>query len=58
MLSTISHPGNASQKHNEGTSLVVQWLRIHPPMQGPEVRSLVQEDPICRGATNPMCHNY
>ena len=26
-----------------GTSLVVQWLRICLPMQGTQVRSLVQE---------------
>ena len=41
-----------------GTSLVVQWLRIHLPMQGTRVWALVQEDPTCRGATKPMCHNY
>ena len=53
-----------------GTSLVAQWLRIRLPMQGTQVRSLVWEDPICRGATKPvhhyywacalepMCHNY
>ena len=33
-----------------GTSLVDQWLRIRPPMQGPWVQSLVQEDPTCHGA--------
>ena len=41
-----------------GTSLVAQWLRIHLPMQGTRVRALVQEDPTCRGATKPVCHNY
>ena len=41
-----------------GTSLVAQWLRIHLPTQGTRVRSLVQEDPTCHGATKPMCHNY
>ena len=41
-----------------GTSLVAQWLRIHLPMQGTRVWSLVQEDPTCRGATEPVCHNY
>ena len=40
------------------TSLVVQWLRIHLPMQGTRVRTLVQEDPTCRGATKPTRHNY
>ena len=38
--------------------LVAQWLRIHLPMQGTRVRSLVWEDPTCRGATKPMHHNY
>ena len=41
-----------------GTSLVVQWLRIHLPMQGTWVWALVQEDAICHGATKPVCHNY
>ena len=39
-------------------SLVVQWLRIHLPMQGTWVRALVREDPTRRGATKPVCHNY
>ena len=39
-------------------SLVVQWLRIRLPMQGTQVRALVQEDPTCRGATKPVRHNY
>ena len=30
-------------KERLGTSLVVQWLRIHLPMQGAWVRSLVRE---------------
>ena len=34
-------------------SLVAQWLRIHLLMQGTQVRSLVWEDPTCRGATKP-----
>ena len=41
-----------------GTSLVAQWLRIYLPMQGTRVQALVRDDPICRGATKPMCHNY
>ena len=40
------------------TSLVVQWLRIHLPMQGAWVRSLVWEDPTCLEATKLMCHIY
>ena len=39
-------------------SLVVQWLRIRLPMQGTQVRALVWEDPTCRGAAKPVCHNY
>ncbi|XP_049558588.1 cytochrome b5 domain-containing protein 1 isoform X2 [Orcinus orca] len=27
-------------------------------LEGPRVRALVQEDPACRGATKPVCHNY
>ena len=40
------------------TSLVVQWLRIHLPMQRTWVQSLIHEDPICYRATKPMYHNY
>ena len=39
-------------------SLVVQWLGIRLPMQGTQVRALVWEDPTCRGATEPVRHNY
>ena len=42
----------------EGTSLVMLWLRIHLPTQETGVQSLVREDPTCRGAAKPMCHNY
>ncbi|KAJ8781824.1 hypothetical protein J1605_010808 [Eschrichtius robustus] len=48
----------SSKPQLRGTSLVVQWLRIHLPMQGTRVRALVQEDPTCRGATKPVSHNY
>ena len=40
------------------TSLVAQWIGIHLLMQGAWVRSLVQEDSTCQGATWPMYHNY
>ena len=36
-----------------GTSLVVQWIAIHQPMQRTWFRSLVWEDPTCRGSTKP-----
>ena len=39
-------------------SLVAQWLRIRLPIQGTWVRALDREDPTCRRATKPMCHNY
>ncbi|XP_054944576.1 protein lin-52 homolog isoform X3 [Physeter macrocephalus] len=45
------------KSRNPGTSLVAQWLRIHLPMQGTRVQSLVQEDPTCRGAKKPVRHN-
>ena len=41
-----------------GTSLVARWSRIRLPMQGTQVQALIQEDPTCRRATKPMCHNY
>ena len=40
------------------TSLVVQRLRTHLPVQRTWARSLVWEDSMCHGATKPMCHNY
>ena len=39
-------------------SLVVQWLRIHLPVQGTWVRALVQEFPTCRGVTKSVSHTY
>ena len=39
------------------TSLVLQGLRIHLPMQEMWVRSLVWEDSTHHGATKPMSHN-
>ena len=33
------------------TSLMMQWIKIHLPMQGKCIRSLVWEDPTCHGAT-------
>ena len=37
---------------------MAQWLSIRLPMQGTRVRTLVREDPTCRGATKPVRHNY
>uniref|UniRef100_A0A8C0I715 Secretory carrier-associated membrane protein n=1 Tax=Balaenoptera musculus TaxID=9771 RepID=A0A8C0I715_BALMU len=47
-----------SNRKGSGASLVAQWLRICLPMQGTRVRALVWEDPTCRGATEPVSHNY
>ena len=49
---------NNHQKTIKGASLVVHWLRIRLPMQGTQVRAPVQEDPTCRRAAEPVCHNY
>ena len=44
--------------HASGASLVAQWLRICLPMQGTGVRALVWEDPTCGGATGSVSHDY
>ena len=41
-----------------GTFLMVQWLRIHLPMQETWVQSLVGEDHTCHRATKPVCYSY
>ena len=45
------------KKEQKRASLVGPWLRIHLPMQGTQVPSLVWEDPACCGATKPVHHN-
>ena len=35
--------GYGSKESREGISLAIQWLRLHLPMQGVEVQSLVEE---------------
>ena len=42
---------NCNSKTHMGTSFVVQWVRI-------QVRSLVQENSTCLGATKPVQHDY
>ena len=49
---------NLTQEPSVRASLVAQWLGVCLPMQGTWVRALVREDPTCRAATKPMCHNY
>ena len=41
---------NTIKKCKDGTSLVVQWLRLHAPKKGAQVQSLVRE-------LNPTCCN-
>ena len=53
-----SKSGDELKFQREGTSLVAQWFRIHLPMQGTWVQTLVQEDPTCCRATKPASHNY
>ena len=57
-IPAFSFPKTCHLKHHRGTFLVVQWLRIHLPMQGTQVQALVREDPTCRGAAKPVRHNY
>ena len=54
----ISSCPNSDRIKPVGTSLVAQWLRICLPVRGIRVRSVVGEDPTCRGATMSMHHNY
>ena len=35
-----------------------QWVRIHLPMQGTQVRFLAQEDSTCHKASKPVQHNH
>ena len=55
----IHHQGNinTNQNYTQRTSLVVQWLKIHLPVQRSWVWSLVQEDATCHGAPKPLYHN-
>lgn len=57
----LDSAGNSTQ-HSAMTcmraSLMAQWIRICLPVHGTQVRSLVQEDSTCCGATKPVCHNY
>ena len=47
-----------SLKNKPGrSSLVTQWIRIHLPRQGTQVRSLGREDSTCYGISKPVCHN-
>ena len=47
----------AFKKKGCQTSLVAQWIRIHLPMKGTWVPSLVQEDSTWCGTTKPLHNN-
>ena len=53
-----NYPQIQQFKNTSSTSLVVQWLRSHLPMQGTQIWSLVQGDSICRGATKPAGYSH
>ena len=62
---TLTTYSQMFQENYIGTSLVVQWIRIHLSMQGTQIQCLVLEDPTCCKtskpvcqAAEPMCHNY
>ena len=42
------------KRSTQGTSLVIQWLRVYLPTQGTQSQSLVCEDPTCRGQPSPV----
>ena len=48
--------GRLVQKVLRGVSLATQCIRIHLPVLGAGVRSLVWEDPTCLRVTQPLCH--
>ena len=47
-----------SHDHHCWASLVAEKWRIHLPVQGTQVWPLVQDDPTCHGATQPVSHSY
>ena len=55
---TQQYPVKKRKNISSVTSLVEQWLKICLPMQGTRVRSPVQEDPTCCGATKTVSHNH
>ena len=57
LISTSAKKFSKWSSAEPGTSLVVQWIRIHLPTWGTWVHYLVREDPVGHGATEPRCHN-
>ena len=65
-LQVDSLPAEPQEKHVSHTSIKkkgwvfpgTQWIRIHLPVEEKQVQSLIQEDPTCHGATEPVHGNY
>ena len=53
----INPKGTGHSLAQQGTSLMVQWLKICLPMKETSVQSLIWEDPTCHTAIKPMHHN-
>ena len=58
-VSLGEHTGlnSCPQNSHLRTSPVVQWFKIHLPVQGTQVQSLVQKDLTCCGAVKSIHHN-
>ena len=54
----LSSPWDDTAGSQASTFLVVQWIRMHLPMPGTCIWSLVWEDSACCGATRITSHNY
>ena len=50
-------PYSTQLQSNSQRTAWVQWLGTRLPMQGPQIRSLVREEPTGRGASKPMSHS-
>ena len=54
-LYTKNEPsGKEIKKTVSGNSLMVPWLRTHLPLQGTQVPSLGNKDPMCLRAIKPL----
>ena len=56
ILSKFQSTHEPTSRNYLGTFLVAQWIRIHLPMQGTQVQSLIQENSTCHRATKPVHH--
>ena len=60
LVVTVRYSRRTEIKISKGGTLEVaaQWLRIRLSVQGTRVRAVVQEDPTCGRATEPVRRNY